>query len=216
MRSKRLTISTAFLSALLIFLTIPSAMEGQSAIVRLQQEDENLVSLQDSMVSLWRDDEWTDLSVIDDREGLPVLEKGDRLKFEATIVNQNKTEIELESFSAFIYNITDIRQSFVESYKTGTPKAVKLAQNTSKTEVSEGTLDIIENGTYRIQVRFTYRLGADSLAAKARNVTFEILDKGKAPPEIVLWVWAGITAFLIGVLSIGIYGNLQLRKIEKE
>ena len=26
----------------------------------------------------------------------------------------------------------------------------------------------------------------------------------------------GITAFLIGVLTIGIYGNLQLRKIEKE
>ncbi|MFW9914605.1 MAG: hypothetical protein ACFFGZ_03255 [Candidatus Thorarchaeota archaeon] len=216
MRSRRLRISTAFLSALLIFLTIPSATEGQSAIVRLQQEDENLVSLHESIVSLWRDDEWRDLSTIDDREGLPVLEKGDRLKFEATIVNLNKTEIELESFSAFIYNITDIRQSFVESYKTGTPKAVTLPQNTSKTEINEGTLGINENGTYRIQLRFTYRIGADSLTAKARNVTFEILDKGQPPPEVILWVWAGITAFLIGVLSIGIYGNIQLRKIVKE
>lgn len=216
MRSRRLSISAAFLSGLLIFLTIPSATEGRSAVVRLQQEDENQVSLHDSMVSLWRDDKWADLSMIDDREGLPVLEKGDRLKFEATLVNLNKTEIELESFSAFIYNITDIRQSFVESYKTGTPKAVKLAQNTSKTELTEGTLDITENGTYRIQIRFTYRLGAENLAAKARNVTFEILDKGKAPPEVILWVWVGITAFLIGVLSIGIYGNLQLRKAEKE
>jgi hypothetical protein len=223
MGSRRLSISTALLSALLILLTIPSATEGQSAIVRLQQEDENLVSLHDSMVSLWRDDEWTDLSTIDDREGLPVLEKGNRLRFEATIVNQNKTEIELESFSAFIYNITDIRQSFVYEYKTGTPEAAKLSQNTSRTEMFERNekneplaLDITENGTYRIQLRFTYRLGADSLTAKARNVTFEILDKGRAPPEVVLWVWAGITTFLIGVLSIGIYGKLQLRKTEKE
>ncbi|MFQ5978837.1 MAG: hypothetical protein ACE5OZ_11980 [Candidatus Heimdallarchaeota archaeon] len=245
MKPNRMNVFAIFLSIVLAFLTFPTATEGGSTVVELQQVDENKISLFKPVVSLRRNNKWINLETLNGDEETPTLRNDDKIRFEATIANQNKTEIELRTFSALIYNFRDeIAQSFVKSYKFGTPVAVKLAQNTTKTEITEGILSVEikepdfgeegevgleegnleelrekfkEEGTiFKIQIRFSYVISGADETIKSSNMTFEVPQRESAPPEIVLWLWGGITSLLFLVVLVGIYGKLQLRKIEGE
>ncbi|MFX0113067.1 MAG: hypothetical protein ACFFB3_00815 [Candidatus Hodarchaeota archaeon] len=242
MKPIRVSILAAFFSVLLIFLTFNSASEGQSTIITIQTEDENKISLLKPVISVQRHGKWIDFERLNEEEDIPTLRNGNQFRFQATILNRNKTAIKLQTFSVQIYDYSGaISQAFVYEYPEINPIATTtLSPNASMTGVIEGKLDVKavepevgegeditdeelsekfreEGNIFIIQLRFQYTLGqVGDIAVNSENTTFQIPLEEKAPPEVIIWIWGGITLFLVFVLLVGTYGKLQLKKLEKE
>lgn len=155
---------------------------------------------------------------------IPEIRNGSEARFITTFANVGNEIVYLKYFRIAMYNASNKGQPakiFLRTFSDPASSVVDSAQigmNTSET-VAFDTILPFDNydEVYTISFTMIYTSSLNTtleitLPANLNNFTVRSIAPDPTPPEFIVWTWMFLTLFIVIQVSIGYYGNRQLRK----
>lgn len=220
----------AVFSLIILAMSFGQTQQGRAAVVEVNQTpDDQLpaegdVTVVEPQMSVQTDEE-SDVLKTQDPTALTLTEVKNESKsrFVATIYNNGPTDLVLESFLVLIFNETsnvEPESTLEYVFPTETSGEVKLGTRTAKTQSLNAELAFkTTDETYRFHIGFNYVLTSNRslklFAGGEYNFSLLAVPGIPDPPELLLWVWYGVTFLIIAQVVFGVIGNRRIKYDEE-